>query len=367
MSRRLVHRGPDDAGSVVLGEAALAVRRLRIIDLEGGHQPIPNEDETCWIVFNGEIYNYRELRDDLTRRGHVFRTRSDTEVILHQYEEVGSRVVDSLRGMFAFAIWDVRRRRLLLARDRFGQKPLFYTFDGRRLVFASEIKALLAGHERDFAPNLEALDDYLALRFVPSPATMFEGIHKLPPAHVLELDASGTGHGDDGVAPARLALRRYWTLRYAPVAGMGEAEAVAEVRARVEDAVRSHLVADVPVGAFLSGGMDSSVIVALMRQIGKGVPSTFSIGVAEQDFDELPYARAVAAHCGTDHHEEIVSPDLVRLLPEMIYHLDEPSDPIAACMYHAAALAARHVKVVLTGDGGDEMFAGFDRYYGFRW
>ncbi|MGH7565053.1 MAG: asparagine synthase (glutamine-hydrolyzing), partial [Gemmatimonadota bacterium] len=349
MSRRLVHRGPDDAGSVGLGEAALAVRRLRIIDLEGGHQPIPNEDESCWIVFNGEIYNYRELRDDLTRRGHVFRSHSDTEVILHQYEEVGSRVVDSLRGMFAFAIWDVPRRRLLLARDRFGQKPLFYTFDGSRLVFASEIKALLAGHQRDFTPNLEALDDYLALRFVPGPATMFEGIHKLPPAHVLELDASETRRDGGDVAPARLALRRYWTLRYAPVAGMGEADAVAEVRARIQAAVESHLVADVPVGAFLSGGMDSSVIVALMGRIGKGVPSTFSIGVAEQDFDELPYARAVAAHCGTDHHEEIVSPDLVRLLPEMIYHLDEPSDPIAACMYHAAALAARHVKVVLTG------------------
>ena len=366
MSRRLVHRGPDDAGSVVLGEAALAVRRLQIIDLEGGHQPIPNEDESCWIVFNGEVYNYRELRDDLTRRGHVFRTRSDTEVILHLYEDVGSRLVDSLRGMFAFAIWDVRRRRLLLARDRFGQKPLFYTFDGGRLVFASEIKALLAGHQRDFAPDLEAMDDYLALRFVPDPATMFEGIHKLPPAHVLELDASESGRSD-GITPARLALRRYWTLRYAPVVEMGEGEAVVEVRARVQDAVRSHLVADVPVGAFLSGGMDSSVVVALMARIGDGVPSTFSIGVAEQDFDELPFARAVAQHCGTDHHEQVVSPDLVRLLPEMIHHLDEPSDPIAACMYHAAALAARHVKVVLTGDGGDETFAGFDRYYGFRW
>jgi asparagine synthase (glutamine-hydrolysing) len=366
MSRSLLHRGPDDAGSVLLGEAGLAVRRLRIIDLEGGHQPISNEDESCWIVFNGEIYNYRELRDDLIHRGHLFRTRSDTEVILHLYEETGSQVVDSLRGMFAFAIWDIPRRRLLLARDRFGQKPLFYRFDRRRLVFASEIKALVAGHQRDIAPNLDALDDYLALRFVPGPATMFEGIHKLPPAHVLELDASGTGRDRVGATP-RLALRRYWTLRYVPVAGMGEAEAVTEVRARVLDAVESHLVADVPVGAFLSGGMDSSVIVALMARIGDAVPSTFSIGVAEQDFDELPFARAVATHCGTDHHEQVVSPDLVRLLPEMIYHLDEPSDPIAACMYHAAALAARHVKVVLTGDGGDEMFAGFDRYYGIRW
>ncbi|HKY60814.1 MAG TPA: asparagine synthase (glutamine-hydrolyzing) [Gemmatimonadota bacterium] len=367
MSRRLVHRGPDDAGSIVLGETGLAVRRLRIIDLEGGHQPIPNEDESCWIVFNGEIYNYRELREDLARRGHRFRTHSDTEVILHLYEDAGSGVVDSLRGMFAFAIWDVRRRRLILARDRFGQKPLFYTFDGARLVFASEIKALLAGHGRDFPPDLEALDDYLALRFVPGPATMFEGIQKLPPAHVLELDASLARRDGVNVVQPRLDLRRYWTLRYAPVADIGEAEAVTEVRTRVRDAIQSHLVADVPVGAFLSGGMDSSVIVALMSEIGDGTPRTFSIGVAEQDFDELPFARAVATHCRTDHHEEVVSPDLVRLLPEMIYHLDEPSDPIAACMYHAAALAARHVKVVLTGDGGDEMFAGFDRYYGVRW
>lgn len=367
MSRRLVHRGPDDSGSVLLGEAGLAVRRLCIIDPRGGHQPIANEDESCWIVFNGEIYNYRELRRDLAARGHAFRTRSDTEVILHLYEDMGSDVVDALRGMFAFALWDIPRRRLLLARDRFGQKPLFYTFDGRRLVFASEIKALLAGHARDFPPNLEALDDYMALRFVPSPATMFEGVHKLPPAHVLELDASGTGRGAGVASPARLELRRYWTLRYSPVVRVEEAEAVAEVRRRIAEAVESHLVADVPVGAFLSGGMDSSVVVALMTRVGEATPGTFSIGVAEQDFDELPYARSVAAHCGTDHHEQVVSPDLVRLLPEIVYHLDEPSDPIAACMYHAAALAARHVKVVLTGDGGDEMFAGFDRYFGYRW
>jgi asparagine synthase (glutamine-hydrolysing) len=379
MNGAIVHRGPDDAGSVLLGEAGLAMRRLSIIDLSRGHQPIANEDWTAWIVFNGEIYNHRELRRDLLARGHVFRTDSDTEVILHLYEERGERCVDDLRGMFAFAIWDVRRRKLLLARDRFGQKPLFWCFDGHRLLFASEIKSILAATSAEGKTpevDLRALDEYLTLRFIASPRTMFAGIHKLPPAHLLVLDASGV-HLKDGPregslsqAPA-LEVRRYWKLQYQPKRKISEADAIAETRDAIRDAVDSHLISDVPVGAFLSGGMDSSLMVAMMSELfkerGMGPVKTFSIGVEAQDFNELPFARAVAEHCHTEHHEQIVNPDMVQLLPRMVWHLDEPSDPIAACMYHSAALAARHVKVVITGDGGDEIFAGYDRYFGFRW
>ena len=372
MSDVLVHRGPDDQGAVLLGEAGLAQRRLAIIDLTRGHQPIANEDGNVWIVLNGEIYNYRELRRDLLARGHSFKTASDTEVLLHLYEERGERVVDELRGMFAFALWDTRRRKLLLARDRFGQKPLFWRFDGRRFLFASEIKAILAAGGTDApAPDLDlrSLDEYLTLRFIPSPRTLFHGIRKLPPAHLLVLDASAVEPPRiGGLAPVpRIEVRRYWTLRYVPKRGDREAELVEEARDRIREAVESHLVADVPVGAYLSGGMDSSLVVAMISELREGPLQTFAVGVEDQEFNELPYARTVAAHCGTEHREEVVWPDMVQLLPSMIRHLDEPSDPIAACMYHAAALASRHVKVVLTGDGGDEIFAGYDRYFGFRW
>jgi asparagine synthase (glutamine-hydrolysing) len=376
MNDALVHRGPDDQGAVLLGEAGLAMRRLSIIDLARGHQPIANEDASAWIVCNGEIYNHRELRRDLTARGHFFKTGSDTEVILHLYEDRGERVADDLRGMFAFAIWDVRRRKLLLARDRFGQKPLFWRFDGRRFLFASEIKSILAGASAGAARpelDLRSLDEYLTLRFIPSPRTLFQGIHKLPPAHLLVLDASAIEPPRGGfLAPApALEVRRYWRLRYIPKRSEREAEIVDEARERVREAVESHLVSDVPVGAYLSGGMDSSLVVALMAEImgeRRDEPfPTFAVGVEDPDFNELPYARLVARHCGTDHHEEIVWPDMVELLPAMIRNLDEPSDPIAACMAQAAALASRHVKVVLTGDGGDEIFAGYDRYFGFRW
>ncbi|HEX7181187.1 MAG TPA: asparagine synthase (glutamine-hydrolyzing) [Thermoanaerobaculia bacterium] len=373
MNGALVHRGPDDEGAVVLGETGLAMRRLSIIDLSRGHQPIANEDSTAWIVFNGEVYNHPELRRQLQERGHVFRTDSDTEVILHLYEDKGERCVDDLRGMFAFAIWDTRRRKLLLARDRFGQKPLFWRYDGQRFFFASEIKAILAGAE-GLAPqiDLRSLDEYLTFRFISSPRTLFQGIHKLPPAHVLVLDASGVTHVEGPMAKApHIDVRRYWKLRYEPKRRISEEDAIAETHDRIRDAVESHMISDVPVGAFLSGGMDSSLVVAMMadilRERGAGPLSTFAIGVDAQDFNELPYAKQVAAHCGTEHHEEIACPDMVQLLPRMVYHLDEPSDPIAACMWHSAALAARHVKVVLTGDGGDEIFAGYDRYFGFRW
>jgi asparagine synthase (glutamine-hydrolysing) len=360
MNRMLAHRGPDDEGIEVLDGIGLAARRLSIIDLTHGHQPIHNESRTVWIAFNGEIYNYRELRRDLVAKNHQFTTSTDTEVVLHLYEEVGERVMEQLRGMFAFAIWDSRRQRLLLARDRFGQKPLYYAWDGKRFLFASEIKAILATRSRRPDLNLGALDDYLTLRFVPSPATMFEGVNKLPPGHLLSLDTSRD-------EMPRADLRRYWKLEYLPKQKIGEDEAIEEIRRLLRDAVESHLVSDVPVGAFLSGGMDSSVVVAMMAEIMDEPVSTFAIGVREQDFNELGFAGQVARRYRTRHHEETVWPDLVRLLPKIVYHLEEPSDPIAACMYHAAALAARHVKVVLTGDGGDETFAGFDRYYGFSW
>lgn len=359
MNDRLRHRGPDDAGVEDLGPVALGARRLSIIDLETGHQPVRSRDAGCCITFNGEIYNYRSLRDELEARGHHFETRGDTEVVLRLYQELGEDAVQRLEGMFAFAIWDPRRERLFLARDRFGQKPLFYFLDGERFVFASEIKAILAGLAARPAPNLRALDDYLTLRFIPSPHTMFQGVRKLPPGHTLTLTAQEL---EAGQIPEP---RRYWQLEYLPKLQIGEAEAVEETRRLLMRAVESHLVSDVPVGAFLSGGMDSSIVVALMaRAMGPGVP-TFSIGVEDQDFNELGYARQVAEHCRTAHHEEVVWPDLVRLLPEMVYHMEEPSDPIAACMYHAATLAGHHLKVVLTGDGGDEIFAGFDRYAGF--
>jgi asparagine synthase (glutamine-hydrolysing) len=278
--------------------------------------------------------------------------------------------------MFAFAIWDTRRRKLLLARDRFGQKPLFWRYDGRRFLFGSEIKAVLAGASAGREPlkpeiDLRSLDEYLTFRFIASPRTLFQGIHKLPPAHLLVLDASDVELGDGPLTKAPVIdVKRYWQLRYEPKRRVREEDAIAETHERIRDAVESHMISDVPVGAFLSGGMDSSLVVALMsdvlRERGQRL-STFAIGVDAQDFNELPFARTVAEHCGTDHHEEIVSPDMVGLLPRMVWHLDEPSDPIAACMWHSAALAARHVKVVLTGDGGDEIFAGYDRYFGFRW
>jgi len=360
MNATIAHRGPDDSGLIDLGETVLAMRRLSIIDVEHGHQPLANEDESVWVVFNGEIYNHEELRRRLRASGHTLRTHTDTEVLVHLYEEEGPEMVRSLRGMFGFAIWDRRRRRLLLARDRFGQKPMFYSLERDHFVFGSEIKAVVAA--LDGSPRLDerALDDYLSLRFVPSPSTMLEGVRKLPPAHILVLDAP-----DAPDEEPKIDVRRYWTLDYVPKQKVGIEDATAELDERMREAVESHLISDVPLGAYLSGGMDSSLIVAYMAQITGEPVQTFSIGVKEQDFNELPFARAVAEHWKTHHREEIVSPDLVQLLPRMVYHLDEPSDPIAACMYHSAQLASRHVKVVLGGDGGDELFAGFDRYYGF--
>jgi asparagine synthase (glutamine-hydrolysing) len=355
MLQTMVHRGPDDSGCYVHSNIGLGSRRLSIIDLETGRQPISNEDGTVWVVCNGEIYNYQSLRVELEAKGHAFHTHSDVEVIVHLYEELEEYCVEPLGGMFAFALWDERKQRLLLARDRIGQKPLFYSYDADGFLFGSEVKAILAlrRHEPELDPV--AMHDYLSLRFIPEPRTIFRHVRKLPPAHTLVLQ--------DG----QISLRRYWQLSFRDKLGLSESEILEALREQLQRTVESHLISDVPVGAFLSGGLDSSLIVAILRGDLQRKTETYSIGVEESDFDELPFARIVAEAYGTQHVEERVSANLIQSLPDMVWHLDEPSDPIAACMYEAARLASRHVKVVLGGDGGDELFAGFDRYVGARY
>ncbi len=352
MADAIAHRGPDDHDYLIRGPMGLAHRRLSIIDLSTGRQPIANEDQSIWIVFNGEIYNFQPLKKELELRGHRFSTNTDTEVILHLYEEMGPRCVDRLNGMFAFAIWDEPKRSLLLARDRIGQKPLFYRIHNGELLFASEIKAILAADRVEREIDFEAIHHYLSLRFIPAPHTMFRDIRKLPAGHTLVFQ--------DG----RVQLDRYWDLHFTDKLALSEDDLLEGLDRELSRAVRTHLISDVPVGAFLSGGMDTSTVVALMARCQNAPFQTFAIGVKEQDFNELPYARLVADHFHTNHVEQVVSANLVELLPRMVWHLDEPSDSIAACMFEAARLAARHVKVVMGGDGGDELFAGFDRYMG---
>lgn len=355
MLSTLVHRGPDDEGVYINSVIGLGNRRLSIIDLPHGHQPMPNEDESLWIVFNGEIYNYKQLRYELEQSGHKFRTQSDTEVILHLYEEYGVNCVERLGGMFAFAIWDEFKQRLFLARDRLGQKPLFYTQEGNRFLFASEVKAILAACSQGPQIDYESLHHYLSLRFIPTPGTMFRDVHSLPPAHILILENGN------------VSIRRYWDFTFNNKLDLSEDEFISGLQDKLIKTVQSHLISDVPVGAFLSGGLDSSMVVAVMAE-DLGVSfKTFSIGVKEQDYNELPYARQVAERFKTYHIEKNVEAKLISLLPKIIWHLDEPSDPIAACQYHAATLASQHVKVVLGGDGGDELFAGFDRYMAIRY
>jgi asparagine synthase (glutamine-hydrolysing) len=305
-------------------------------------------------VFNGEIYNYRELRRELERDGYQFLTHSDCEVIIALYERHGDRLLSRLRGMFAFVLWDTKRRRLLAARDHLGQKPLYYSRDERGFACASEIKALLAFGGRPPRMNLAALDQYLALRLIDAPLSMFEGIHKLPPGHSLVLEAGG--------APR---IERYWHLEQEPKLSGSEEQLCDELEARVEEALRLNLVSDVPVGAFLSGGMDSSLLVAMLaRKLGVQKLPTFTMGLDYQRFDEAPAARAVAQMFGTEHHEERVTPEITALLPDLVAALDEPSDPLSLCTWLLARFTRRHVKVVIGGDGGDELFGGYDRYYG---
>ncbi|HXS89213.1 MAG TPA: asparagine synthase (glutamine-hydrolyzing) [Steroidobacteraceae bacterium] len=356
----LAHRGPDGEGIYHDGSvthhpvATLGHRRLSIIDLAGGQQPLQNADRSIVLVCNGEIYNYRELRRELERDGHAFLTHSDCEVIIGLYERYGDRLLDRLRGMFAFVLWDVKRRRLLVARDHLGQKPLYYLHDERGFACASEIKALLAFDARAPRMNLAALDQYLALRLIDAPLSMFEGIHKLPPGHSLVLEAGGTPR-----------IERYWRLEQEPKLTGSEDQLCDELEARIEEALRLHLVSDVPVGAFLSGGMDSSLLVAMLaRKVGVRQLPTFTMGLDYQRFDEAPAARAVAQMLGTEHHEERVKPEITALLPDLVAALDEPSDPLSLCTWLLARFTRRHVKVVIGGDGGDELFGGYDRYYG---
>jgi asparagine synthase (glutamine-hydrolysing) len=351
MNDALRHRGPDDAGLMSAGPLTMGMRRLSIIDLEGGQQPIANEDRSVWVVCNGEIYNYRALQAELRARGHQFRTGSDVEVLVHLYEDYGLNFVERLRGMFAFAIWDQRARRLVLGRDRLGIKPLVFSCDSRRLLFASEIKALIAaGVDRDI--DMQALHHYLTLSYVPAPHTAFTKIRKLLPGHLLVAENG------------RVRLERYWRLGQPPILdGIGEDDYVEALKDRLDDAVRSHLVSDVPVGVFLSGGLDSATILAYMRRHERGTIKTFSVGFEDSSFDELKDARATAKHFGTEHHELTVSADIADTMPALIESFDEPfADSSAIPLYHLSRFASEHVKVVLTGEGGDEVLAGYQTY-----
>jgi asparagine synthase (glutamine-hydrolysing) len=349
------HRGPDDWGTFAEEGVGLGMRRLSIIDLAGGHQPLGNEDGSVQVVLNGEIYNHEALRRELVARGHTFRTRSDTEVLVHLYEDEGERMLQRLRGMFALALWDRRRRRLLVARDHFGQKPLFYTEHAGRLTFASEIKALLASDPTLATLSPFALDQYLTLRFVQPPDTFFERIRALPPAHFLV--------HEDG----RTRIERYWDLSYGPKWTYSEAETLDRIDELLAETVALHLTSDVPVGAFLSGGLDSTLIASYAARVLGPELRTFSMGIPYRDLNELPAAAAVARRYGTRHFAEEVTPSVGADLSRLIAALDEPADPLSICLLHLARMTAREVKVVLGGDGGDELFGGYDRYAADRW
>ncbi|MGH7963833.1 MAG: asparagine synthase (glutamine-hydrolyzing) [Candidatus Binatia bacterium] len=371
MNATLAHRGPDDAGTVIFDDAALAMSRLSIIDLTTGHQPIANEAKTCWIVYNGEIYNFLDLRWELENRGYRFQTRSDTEVILHAYEEWGPDCVRHLRGMFAFAIYDRRLQssnhsahpptaggRLFLARDRVGKKPLYYYADAERFLFASETKALLAHPTVPRRINRRVIPLYLAYGYVPAPSTIFEGICELPPGHTVIVQ--------DG----RVTVQSYWEVP-GPIVADGrrsEQEYIERLRELFAEAVRIRLISDVPLGAFLSGGLDSTAIVAFMARLMDQPVKTFAIGFADDpSFNELEYARLAARTYGTDHHEFIVRPDAIDLLPKLVWHHDQPfADSSAIPTYLVAKLSREHVTVALTGDGGDELFAGYERFAAAR-
>ena len=357
MNAAIFHRGPDGDGFFYAPGVGLAMRRLAIIDLSTGDQPIPNEDESAWIVFNGEIFNFHALRADLRKRGHRFRTQSDTECIIHLYEEYGDDCVQHLRGQFAFAIWDKNRQRLLVARDRMGQKPLYYTQQNGSLYFSSELTSLLTALPQRPNIHLPAIDLFLGLQYIPEPLTPYENIFKLPAAHMLTVERG------------KLKVESYWQLEYEPKLTAPEDELIDELRQRLRAAVEMRMISDVPLGAHLSGGIDSSVIVALMAQASAQPVKTFSVGFEESAFSELPYARAVAERYATDHHEfTLTFGDIPETLATLTRHFGEPfADPSAIPLYHLSKLTREYVTVALNGDGGDEAFAGYWRYWLDPW
>ena len=352
MCEQIVYRGPDDEGLYVADGAGLGMRRLSIIDLSGGHQPVFNEDRSAWVVFNGEIYNFPELRPELEKRGHRFYTKTDTEVIIHLYEEMGAECVQKLRGMFSLAIYDLTKRKLVLGRDRLGKKPLHYALLKDKLYFGSEIKSILAVAPELAEVNVQGLLEYLYYGYVPDPITAFTGIQKLPPGHLLEFQNG------------KVQIRQYWDLpKYSTHVPKSEEECLEELEGRLLEATRIRLISDVPLGAFLSGGTDSSTIVALMARASSGPVKTFSIGFTKDDFNEAEYARMVASKFGTEHHEMILEPNVVETVEHLTSSLEEPfGDSSMLPTYYVSQMARQHVTVALSGDGGDEIFAGYDRY-----
>jgi len=351
----IAHRGPDDFGQYRGRGVGLGMRRLSIIDVSGGHQPICNEDESVWIVLNGEIYNFQPLRDELEGKGHVFRTRSDTEVIVHLYEQEGLDFFKRLRGMFGVAIWDAKRERLVLGRDRIGEKPLYVRREAGRLLFASEMKSILQVEGVPRQLNHAALEEYLALGYVPAPLCLLEGIEKLPAGHYLVAEKGG------------IEIREYWDVPFGRTEKCSEEEWIERIRAKIQEAVRMQMVSDVPLGAFLSGGLDSSTIVAVMAGLSGRPVKTYSIGYQGEHsyYNELPYASLVAKAFHTDHHEIVVQPAVSELLPRLVWHLDEPiADSACLTTYLVSKLARESVTVILSGVGGDELFGGYRRYLG---
>lgn len=352
MTDLITHRGPDDSGYYIKENVGFGFRRLSIIDLHTGHQPLSNEDGTVWIVFNGEIYNHAELREQLITKGHQFKTKTDTETIVHLYEEYGNECVKYLRGMFAFAIWDEKSKKLFCARDRFGIKPFFYFTDNDRFVFGSEIKCILSESSSLSSLSLPMLDQYLTFGYSSQDGTIYQNIKKLKPAHTLEIQNGG-----------RIKISRYWDIEYRPDYSKTEDEWCELLDDKLSESVKAHLMSDVPLGAFLSGGVDSSAVVALMSKHSNSRVKTFSIGFKEAEFNELKYAREVANRYQTEHHEQIVEPESVSLLPDLVNSYDEPfADASAIPTYFVSKFAREFVTVALSGDGGDELFAGYNKY-----
>jgi len=351
MNQTMIHRGPDDGGVFVGPGVGLGHRRLSIIDLAGGHQPMSNEDGTVWVLLNGEIYNYPELRAELLQRGHKFATKSDTEAIVHLYEDLAEGCFARLRGMFSIAIWDSRCRKLVLARDRVGKKPLFYAADPERILFGSELKALLAGVSLSRRIDEQALSDYFSFGYIPAPKTIYRSVRKVMPGHYLVASADGTRE------------TCYWDLSFANVRQQSEEEWGEQLRHQLCEATRIRLMSDVPLGAFLSGGIDSSSVVAMMSHLMKRAVTTCSIGFQEEKYNESEYARQVSTLFSTEHHEEIVEPNAIEIVDKLAWHYDEPfADSSAIPTYYVSKIARGQVTVALGGDGGDESFAGYRRY-----